>query len=189
LNRRWKFQKSTKTLDDIINFQRYQFIKIGLGYDVVVASLSTPSIATTREVAFVASGVQIVFTEEKPTIDCSKQIDEFHIPHMSEFEHTVTNDIVVDMLDCYTLVRELNPHPSSFDHPTQKHKPYHHPHHKIRRNGNHAFRYFQKRRERHNCEPMSTTKIDCCNAPIPGREGATLRNNNLILNSIYKTCI
>jgi hypothetical protein len=32
-----KFEKSTKILYDIINFQRSPFIKTGLGYDVVVS--------------------------------------------------------------------------------------------------------------------------------------------------------
>jgi predicted RNase H-like nuclease (RuvC/YqgF family) len=77
-----KFKKSVETLDDIINCQRSPFIKTGLGYDVVVASLPTPSLATTKEVLFVAGGVQTGFLEEQPTIDCVEQIDEFHIPHM-----------------------------------------------------------------------------------------------------------
>jgi hypothetical protein len=33
LNRSLKFEKSIETLDDIINCQRYPFIKTGLGYD------------------------------------------------------------------------------------------------------------------------------------------------------------
>jgi hypothetical protein len=77
-----KFEKSTEILDDIINCQRYLFIEIGLGYDAIVASLSTPKLSTTREVLFVVGGVQSSFPEEEPTIDSSKQISEFHIPHM-----------------------------------------------------------------------------------------------------------
>jgi hypothetical protein len=77
-----KFEKSIEILDDIINCQRSPFIKTGLGYDVVVASLPTPSLATTKEVLFVAGGVQTGFLEEQPTIDCVEQIDELHAPHM-----------------------------------------------------------------------------------------------------------
>jgi hypothetical protein len=44
--------------------------RIGLGYDVFVASLPTPGLATTREVLFVAGGVQTGFLEEKPIVDC-----------------------------------------------------------------------------------------------------------------------
>jgi len=47
-------------------------IKTGLGYDVEVSFLTTLSLATTREVLFVASGVHTSFIEEKPTIDCAK---------------------------------------------------------------------------------------------------------------------
>jgi predicted RNase H-like nuclease (RuvC/YqgF family) len=82
LNRSLKFEKSIEILDDIINCQRSPFIKTGLGYDVVVSSLPTPGLATTREVLFVAGGVQTSFPEEKPTVDCAKQIDELHVPHM-----------------------------------------------------------------------------------------------------------
>jgi hypothetical protein len=143
-----KFEKSTEILDDIINCQRSPFIKTGLGYDVVVASLPTLGLATTREVLFVASGVQTGLPEEKPTVDCAKQIDELFVPHMAEFEYT--DDIVVNM-SCSTPVSEPNPEPTSSDQPTQKIVPYHHPHYKNQRNGNHAFRSLQKRRERHNC--------------------------------------
>jgi hypothetical protein len=65
LNRSLKFEKSIETLDNIINCQRSPFIKTGLGYDVVVASLPTPGLATTREVLFVAGGVQIGFPERE----------------------------------------------------------------------------------------------------------------------------
>jgi hypothetical protein len=82
LNRSLKFEKSTEILDDIINCQRSPFIKTGLGYDVVVASLPTPSLATTKEVLFVVGGVQTSFLEEQPIVDCSKHIDDFLIPHM-----------------------------------------------------------------------------------------------------------
>ena len=57
LNRSLKFEKSTEKLDNIINCQRSPFIKTGLGYNVFIASLPTPSLATTREVLFVACGV------------------------------------------------------------------------------------------------------------------------------------
>jgi hypothetical protein len=96
-----KFEKSVEILNYIINCQRYPFIKIGLGYDVVVASLPTPSLATTMEVFFFAGGVQTGFLEEKPIVDCAKNIDELFVPHMVEFEHK--DDNVVDMSGCSTL--------------------------------------------------------------------------------------
>jgi hypothetical protein len=61
LNKNLKFEKSAKTLDNIINCKRSPFIKTGLGYDVVVSSLYTPGRATTREVLFVAGGVKTSF--------------------------------------------------------------------------------------------------------------------------------
>jgi hypothetical protein len=102
LNRILKFEKSIETLD------KYPFIKTGLGYDVVVASLHTPGLATTREILFVAGGVQTSFPEEKPIVDCVENIDELPIPHMPKFEHVVTNDIVVDM-SIYTPISEPKP--------------------------------------------------------------------------------
>jgi hypothetical protein len=48
----------------------------------VVASLPTPSLATTKEVLFVAGGVQTGFLEENLLLIVSKQIDELHVPHM-----------------------------------------------------------------------------------------------------------
>jgi hypothetical protein len=62
--------------------------------------------------------------------------------------------------DYSTLVREPNPEPASSNQPTQIYIPYHHPHHKSQRNGNHCFISLQKRCERHNCGPVSTTRID-----------------------------
>jgi hypothetical protein len=73
---------------------------------------------TTREVVFVASGVQIGFPKQQPIVDCAKQIDEFHIPHMPEFKHIVTYDIVPDMMDYSTLVRKYEPENASSNHPT-----------------------------------------------------------------------
>jgi hypothetical protein len=65
--------------------------------------------------------------------------------------HVVTNDIVVDMSGCSTLASEPSLEPTFSDQPTQKFMHCHHPHHKNQRNGNHAFKYLQKRRERQNC--------------------------------------
>ena len=65
--------------------------------------------------------------KEKPIVDCAKHIDEFHVPHMEEFEHR--NDTIVDMLGVSTPVTEPNPKPSSSDYTSQKYFPYHHPHH------------------------------------------------------------
>jgi hypothetical protein len=86
--------------------------------------------------------------EEKPIIDCVEQIDEFYVPHMPEFENIVADDIVVDMSGFSTPVSEPKPEPTSFDKPTHKCVPYRHPRHTHRRNGNHAFKTLQKRRER-----------------------------------------
>jgi hypothetical protein len=49
---------------------------------------------------------------------------------MPEFENTVTDDIVVDMLNYSILVSKSDPEPASSDQPSQKSMPYHHPHHK-----------------------------------------------------------
>jgi hypothetical protein len=65
-----EFEKSTEILDDIVNCQRYSFINIGLGYDVVVASLPTPKLVTKKEVLFVVGGFQTGFLEEQPIVDC-----------------------------------------------------------------------------------------------------------------------
>jgi hypothetical protein len=46
--------------------------RTSLGYDVVVASLPTSSLVATREVLFVAGGVQTSFLEEKPIVDCAE---------------------------------------------------------------------------------------------------------------------
>ena len=135
-----KFENSTEIWDDIINCQRYPFIKTGIGYDVVVSSLPMPSLATTKEVLFVAGGVHIGFLEEQPTIDCVEQIDELHAPHTLAIEHVVTNDIVVDMSNCSTHVSEPNHAPTSFNQRVKKYIPYHHPHHKNQRNGNQVFK-------------------------------------------------
>jgi hypothetical protein len=70
LNKILKFEKSIEILDDITNYQSYPFIKIGLGYDVVVSSLPTPSLATTKEVIFIAGGVQAGFIREQTIVDC-----------------------------------------------------------------------------------------------------------------------
>jgi hypothetical protein len=80
---------------------------------------------------------------------------------MPTFDHVVKNDIVVDMSGCSTHVSEPNHDLTSSDQPLQKYVPYHHPHHKNRRNGNHAFISLQKRCESQNCGLVSTTKIDC----------------------------
>jgi hypothetical protein len=82
---------------------------------------------------------KLVFHKRNILLIVLNNIDELHVPHMSEFEHVVTYDIVVDMLGCSTPIREPELEPTSFDHPTQKYVPYHHPHHKNRRNAIHAF--------------------------------------------------
>jgi hypothetical protein len=61
LNGSLKFENIIEILDDIILFQRYPFIKNGLRYDATIASLPTPSLATTREFLFVVSGFQTSF--------------------------------------------------------------------------------------------------------------------------------
>jgi hypothetical protein len=60
-----------------------------------------------------------------------------------------------------TPLSESDHDPTSSDQPMKKSIPYHHLHHKNRRNGNHAFRSLQNKRERHNYGSTSTTKIDC----------------------------
>jgi hypothetical protein len=56
--------------------------RIGLGYDNVVSSLPTPGLSATKEVLFVAGGVQTNFPEEKSIVDCAKLIDEMVVPNM-----------------------------------------------------------------------------------------------------------
>ena len=68
LNISLKFEKSNEILDDIIIFQIFPFIKVGIGYDVVVSSLPTIVPTTTKEVLFFASGVYTSFLEEKPIV-------------------------------------------------------------------------------------------------------------------------
>jgi hypothetical protein len=60
----------------------YSFTKTGLGYNVFFSSLSTPVLSITKEVLFVAGGIQTGFIEEQPIVDCIKYIDELHVPHM-----------------------------------------------------------------------------------------------------------
>jgi hypothetical protein len=55
-NRSLKFEKSIET---------------GFGYDVIVASLPTPSLSTTKKVVIVAGGVQIGLPEEQSIVDCA----------------------------------------------------------------------------------------------------------------------
>jgi hypothetical protein len=57
--------------------------RIGLGYDVVVSSLPTPSLAATKEVLFVAGGVQTDFPKEKSTVNCVEPL-MMVVPNMPE---------------------------------------------------------------------------------------------------------
>jgi hypothetical protein len=51
-----------------------------LGYDDVVASFPTPTLSTTREVLFVAGGLQTDLSEEQSTVNCVESIlPEFEI--------------------------------------------------------------------------------------------------------------
>lgn len=77
-----------------------------LGYDVVVPSLPTLDLPTTRKVLFVANAVQIGLLEEKPIVDCVEQSAKMIVPNMLEFENVVADDFVVDMLGCSTHVSE-----------------------------------------------------------------------------------
>jgi hypothetical protein len=129
--------------------------RTGLGYDVVVSSFPTPSLATNREVLFIAGGVQTDFPVEQSTIE---PVDEMVVPDIPDSKNIVVDDIVVDIPGCSTLESTPDPEPISLDQPNITFVPYHHPHH--RKNGNHAFRSLQKRRERQNCGPCSTTRID-----------------------------
>jgi len=45
-----------------------------LGYDDVAASIPTPTLSTTREVLFVAGGLQTDLSEEKSTVNCVELI-------------------------------------------------------------------------------------------------------------------
>jgi len=70
------------------------------------------------------------FFRRETYVDHVKRIYDLFIPHMIEFEHDVTNEIVLDMSGFSTPVSEPNPKPTSSDYPTQKYIPYHHHHHK-----------------------------------------------------------
>jgi hypothetical protein len=70
--------------------------RIGLGYDVVVASIPTPILSTTREFLFVVGGVQTDF----PAKQSPKPIDEMVAPNMLEAK----NIIVMTMLLIYQVI-------------------------------------------------------------------------------------
>ena len=44
--------------------------RVGLGYDIVVASLSSCGFIESRKVLFITSGIQTRLMEENPTLDC-----------------------------------------------------------------------------------------------------------------------
>ena len=73
-----------------------QTSRVSLGYNVVVASLTTP--------LFVVGGVN---TEEKPTIDCVEQIDDMVAPNRPKPDNVVAYYIVVGVQGCSTLVCPL----------------------------------------------------------------------------------
>jgi hypothetical protein len=131
--------------------------RIGLVYDVVVASLPILSLATNKEVLFVTGGVQNNFIVEKST----KYIDEMVVPNMPEAVEIIVDDTVVDILGCYTPESTPNPNPIALDHPTQNLVCYRHPHDRNRRNDTHDLKSLQKRRERQNPGPISTTRLYC----------------------------
>jgi hypothetical protein len=56
--------------------------RMGLGYDIFVASLPTHGLATTMEVLFCAGGIQTGFLKEQPIVYGVEHIDELPIPHM-----------------------------------------------------------------------------------------------------------
>jgi len=85
--------------------------RIGLGYDGVVSSLTTHSLATNKEVLFVAGGVQ---TDDKSL----ELIDEGDIPNMSDSKNLVANEIVVDIPGCSIPESTLDPKPIYLDHCT-----------------------------------------------------------------------
>jgi hypothetical protein len=97
--------------------------RTGLGYVVVVTSLTTPALTTNKEVLFIASGVQIDFPEEKST----EPIDEVDVPNMPKYHIVVVDDIVVDIHSCSTLESIVEPKPISLDQATHNSVPYCHP--------------------------------------------------------------
>jgi hypothetical protein len=119
LKKRLKFENIIEIFGDIINCKSYPFIKTDLGYDSTTTSLPTSILATAKEVLFVAGGVQIGFLEEQPIVDCVEHIDEMHSPHMLTFEHSIKDDIFVDITSFYNPINETNSDLTSFDQPKQ----------------------------------------------------------------------
>jgi hypothetical protein len=71
--------------------------RIGLGYDVFVASLPTPTLVATKEFLFHAGGDQTDFPKEKFIINCVEPLDKIVVPNMPEYENIFTDDLVVDI--------------------------------------------------------------------------------------------
>jgi len=93
--------------------------RTGLGYDVVVVFLHTPSLVATREVLFVAGGVHIDLSKEKSIVNCVELI-----------ALESDNVVVVDIPSYSTPKSTPYPDPIYLDQLAQKHVPYHHPHHR-----------------------------------------------------------
>jgi len=106
-----------------------------LGYDVIVSSLPTPTLAVNKEVLFVVGGFQTDLLAEQS----SEPIDEMVVPNMPYSKNIASDDVVVDISGCSTPQNTLDPEIISLDQPTHIFMPYHHPLH--HRHGNHAFKY------------------------------------------------
>jgi hypothetical protein len=104
------------------------------------------------EVLFILGGVQ---TNEKSI----EPVDEMVVPDMP-YSNNIVVDVVTFDIPCFSNPETTpDPEPISLDNHVQPSMPYHHPRH--RKNGNHDFRYLQKRYERKNHGPILTTGIEC----------------------------
>ena len=96
----------------------------GLGYDVLVSSLSSSGLAKSRKVVFVGGGVQTKLLEEQTTTKC---VEHIHIVAMLELETSIV-DGIFDNVEGFTHVTTLCLDPTSSILLEQKYDPYHHPH-------------------------------------------------------------
>lgn len=71
--------------------------RIGLGYDVIVASLSSRGLGECKKVLFIAGGVYIKLMEEKPIVDFVEHINELDVSNMPELENAIVDDIIANM--------------------------------------------------------------------------------------------
>ena len=75
-----------------------------IGYDVVVSSFPTPSLAATREVFFIVGGFQNDFTTGHSTVEL---VDEMVVPDIPDSKNIVVDEIATNIPVCSTLESTL----------------------------------------------------------------------------------